>query len=100
MVIKELYIGGFGKLENCAKCRGRKAALNYLLDRMAETFDPEIDDTVFVGHGDCAADAEFLAKSIKERFGVKNVYINYIGAVVGTHTGPGVAVLFYYGKNR
>ena len=89
-----------GKLENLAKCRGRKAALNYLLDRMAETFDPEIDDTVFVGHGDCTADAEFLAKSIRERFGVKNVYINYIGAVVGTHTGPGVAVLFYYGKNR
>ena len=89
-----------GKLENLAKCRGRKAALNYLLDRMAESFDPEIDDTVFIGHGDCAADAEFLAKSIRERFGVKNVYINYIGAVVGTHTGPGVAVLFYYGKNR
>ena len=89
-----------GKLENLAKARGRMASLNYLLDRMAETFDPEIDDTVFIGHGDCAADAEFLAKSVKERFGVKNVYINYIGAVVGTHTGPGVAVLFYYGKNR
>ena len=89
-----------GKLETTAKCRGRKAALNYLLDRMAETFDPEIDDTVFVGHGDCAADAEYLANAVRERFGVKNVYINYIGAVVGTHTGPGVAVLFYYGKNR
>ena len=89
-----------GKLENLAKARGRKASLNYLLDRMAESFDPELSDTVFIGHGDCTADAEFLAKSIKERFGVKNVYINYIGAVVGTHTGPGVAVLFYYGKNR
>ena len=89
-----------GKLENLAKCRGRKAALNYLLDRMAESFDPEIDDTVFVGHGDCPADAEYLANAVRERFGVKNVYINYIGAVVGTHTGPGVAVIFYYGKNR
>ena len=89
-----------GKLETTAKCRGRKAALNYLLDRMAETFDPEIDDTVFVGHGDCAADAEYLANAVRERFGVKNVYINYIGAVVGAHTGPGVAVLFFYGKKR
>ena len=97
---RQFVVDDNGKLENLAKCRGRKAALNYLLDRMAETFDPEIDDTVFIGHGDCAADAEFLAKSVKERFGVKNVYINYIGAVVGTHTGPGVAVLFYYGKNR
>ena len=89
-----------GKLENLAKTRGRKAALSYLLDRMAETFDPGIDDTVFIGHGDCPADAEFLANGVKERFGVKNVYINYIGAVVGAHTGPGVAVVFYFGKNR
>ena len=89
-----------GKLETTAKCRGRKAALNHLLDRMAEQYDPELSDTVFIGHGDCAEDAEYLAKAVKERFGVKNVYINYIGAVVGTHTGPGVAVLFFYGKNR
>ena len=89
-----------GKLENLAKCRGRKAALNYLLDRMAEQFAPEIDDTVFIGHGDCAADAEFLAAAVKERFGTKNVYINFIGAVVGNHTGPGVATLFFFGKNR
>ena len=89
-----------GRLENLAKCRGRKAALNYLLDRMAESFDPEIDDTVFVGHGDCAADAEYLANGVRERFGVKNVYINYIGAVIGAHTGPGVATVFFFGKNR
>ena len=89
-----------GKLENCAKCRGRKAALNYLLDRMAETFDPALCNTVFVGHGDCAADAEYLAKSVKERFGLEKVHINYIGAVVGAHTGPGVATVFFFGKNR
>ena len=89
-----------GKLENCAKCRGRKAALNYLLDRMAEQYDPELCDTVFIGHGDCAADAEFLADAVKERFGVKNVFIHYIGAVVGSHTGPGVATVFFFGKHR
>ena len=89
-----------GRLESLAKCRGRKAALNYLLDRMAESFDPEIDDTVFIGHGDCLADAQYLESKIRERFGVKNVYINYIGAVVGSHTGPGVAVIFFYGKKR
>ena len=89
-----------GRLESLAKCRGRKAALNYLLDRMAESFDPEIDDTVFIGHGDCLADAQYLESQIRARFGVKNVYINYIGAVVGAHTGPGVAVIFFYGKKR
>ena len=89
-----------GRLESLAKCRGRKAALNYLLDRMAESFDPEIDDTVFIGHGDCMEDAKDLEQKVRERFGVQNVHINYIGAVVGAHTGPGVAVLFFYGKKR
>ena len=89
-----------GRLESLAKCRGRKAALNYLLDRMAESFDPEIDDTVFIGHGDCMEDAKYLEQKVRERFGVQNVHINYIGAVVGAHTGPGVAVLFFYGRKR
>ena len=89
-----------GKLENLAKARGRKASLNYLLDRMAETFDPELSDTVFIGHGDCLADAQTLESAIRSRFGVKNVYINYVGAVIGAHTGPGVAVIGFFGKNR
>ena len=89
-----------GKLENFAKARGRKASLNCLLDRMAETFDPELSDTVFIGHGDCMADAEYAAEQVKSRFGVKNVVIVYVGAVIGAHTGPGVVVLFHYGKKR
>ena len=89
-----------GKLENVSKTRGRKAALNHLLDRMAETFDPNISDTVFIGHGDCPDDAEYLASQVRERFGVKDVSIFYVGAVIGSHTGPGVAVVFYFGKNR
>ena len=89
-----------GRLESLAKCRGRKAALNYLLDRMAESFDPEIDDTVFIGHGDCMEDAKYLEQKVRERFGGQSVHSNYIGAVVGAHTGPGVAVLFFYGKKR
>ena len=89
-----------GKLENLAKARGRKASLNYLLDRMAESFDPELSDTVFIGHGDCLADAQTLESAIRSHFGVKNVYINYVGAVIGAHTGPGVAVIGFFGKNR
>ena len=89
-----------GKLESLAKCRGRKAALNYLLERMAEQFDPALCDTVFIGHGDCAEDAKYLADQVRARFGVKHVYINYIGAVIGSHTGPGVATVFFFGKKR
>lgn len=89
-----------GKLENLAKCRGRKAALNYLLDRVAESLLPELSDTVTIGHGDCLADAEYLARELRSRFGVKDVIINYVGPVIGAHTGPGVVFIGFYGKNR
>ena len=89
-----------GKLENLAKCRGRKAALNYLLDRMAESWIPELNDTVYIGHGDCMADAEYLKAGILERFGDREVLIDYVGAVIGAHTGPGVVFIAFYGKQR
>ena len=89
-----------GRLESFAKARGRKGAIKYLLDRMADSFDPELGDTVFVAHGDCPEEAEQLSAEIKSRFGVKNVVIGYVGAVIGAHTGPGVLVIFHFGKNR
>ena len=89
-----------GKLEPFAKARGRKGAIKYLLDRMTETFAPELRDTVFIAHGDCPDEAEQLAAEIKSRFGVKNVVIGYVGAVIGAHTGPGVLVIFHFGKHR
>ena len=89
-----------GKLENVGKTRGRKAAMNHLLERMAESQIAELNDTVCIGHGDCLADAEYLAAQIKSRFGVKNVIINYVGAVIGAHTGPGVVFIAFFGKNR
>ena len=89
-----------GRLESYAKARGRKAAISQLLERMAETFDPELSDTVFIAHGDCLAEAEQLSAEVKARFGVKNVVIGYVGAVIGAHTGPGVLVLFHFGKHR
>ena len=89
-----------GKLDSCAKSRGRKAAINYLLARMEESFDPTLSDTVFIGHGDCEAEAQAMAEAIKTRCGVKHVFINYVGAVIGAHTGPGVLVVAFFGKNR
>ena len=89
-----------GRLDSCAKSRGRKAAINYLLARMEESFDPTRSDTVFIGHGDCEAEAQAMAETIKTRFGVKHVCINDVGAVIGAHTGPGVLVVGFFGKNR
>ena len=58
------------------------------------------NDIIFISHGDCPEDAQFVADLIKERFGYENFMIGYIGATIGAHSGPGTVALFYMGDHR
>lgn len=95
-----LHVDNEGHLINMGKTRGRRASLDALVDHMAETATDPQDQTVFISHGDALADAEYVASEIKRRLGVKNVVINTIGPVVGTHSGPGTLALFFFGSHR
>lgn len=95
-----LHVDNDGHLINIGKARGRHASLKALVDRMEQTaIDPK-DQTVFISHGDCEEDAELVAQMVKDRFGVQNVYLNYVGPVIGAHSGPGTLALFYVGVER
>ena len=95
-----MHVDNEGRLIPVSKARGRKASLTALVDRMAATaIDPE-NQTVFISHGDCLADAEFVAEEVRRRLGVKTVHINYVGPVIGNHSGPGTMALFFLGKER
>ena len=58
------------------------------------------EQTVFVSHGDCPQDCAYVVEQLKKRFGVKNVFTNPIGPVIGTHSGPGTVALFFLAENR
>ena len=92
-----IHVNDEGKLVSVAKTRGRKAAIDYITKKVGEATDKEM---VFVGHGDCPEDAEVCAAILKEKYGVRNVHIGYVGAVIGAHTGPGVLVTFFLGEKR
>ena len=95
-----LHVDDKGRLINVAKARGRKAAIDALLNKMKETaIDPE-NQTVFISHGDVIEDAEYLAQRIKSELHVKDVKIGYVGPVIGAHAGPGVLALFFIGTER
>jgi DegV family protein with EDD domain len=88
-----------GKLATVGKCRGRKAAMEYLANKLLE--DGTDVETIFIAHGDCPEDAEALeALCRNKRPDVKNVMTGYVGGVIGAHTGPGVLVVFFLGKHR
>ena len=95
-----LHVDGEGHLINVGKARGRQASLKALVDRMEETAIDSGSLTVFISHGDCLEDAQTVAEMVKERFGVRDVYINYVGPVIGAHSGPGTLALFYMGTER
>ena len=92
-----LLINGEGKLQAGSKVRGRKAALEAIAAKAGEATDKE---NVYLFHGDCLADAEKCVAIMKEKYGVKNVHLGYIGSVVGSHVGPGALVLGYLGEKR
>ena len=95
-----LHVDDEGHLINVAKARGRKAAIEALAKKVGETGLPGENDTVFISHGDCIDDVKILEAILKEKYGIKNVFTYYVGAVIGSHSGPGTLALFFMGNKR
>ena len=95
-----IHVDDAGKLDTVDKTRGRKAALDYLVKKAVDTAENPGEQTMFVSHSDCLEDAEYIAGQLKEKCGVKDVKICDIGPVIGSHTGPGCTVLFFFGGPR
>ena len=95
-----MHVDDTGHLVPVSKARGRRASLLALVDRMEETAVNPAEQTVFISHGDCEEDARFVAEEVRRRFGVSEVHINYVGPVIGNHSGPGTLALFFLGSHR
>ena len=97
-----LHVDDEGHLVMLSKVRGRKKSLIGLVDCMEKQLGDWKDknDIIFISHGDCPEDAQFVADLIKEHFGYENFMIDYIGATIGAHSGPGTVALFYMGDHR
>lgn len=95
-----LHVDNEGRLINIGKARGRQASLKALVDKMEKTVTEEGKKTVFISHGDCRKDAVAVADMVRERFGTQDIRINYVGPVIGAHSGPGTLALFYLGTER
>ncbi len=94
-----LHMDNEGRLIFMEKVRGRRASIKRMLEKMRETaIEPE-KQIVFMSHGDCIEDAEYLAGRIREEWNVE-VVINYVGPVIGSHSGPGTLALFFLGTER
>lgn len=97
-----LSINNEGKIETMGKERGRKAAMNTLVKKVAELGANLQENTIMIGHGDCEEDAQALANQLQEKLGVpsEHILLQCLGAVIGSHIGPGTVAVFFEGKEK
>lgn len=95
-----MHVDNKGRLINVEKARGRKAALDSLINKMKATAIKPETQTCFICHGDCEEDAKYVADRMKNELGVPEVIIGYTGPVIGAHSGPGTLAIFYLGTER
>ncbi len=94
-----MHVDNEGKLVKVTTARGRRASIDALFNKMKDTM-LDCNETVFISHGDCIDDAEYLANRIRNEMGIADVQINYVGPVIGAHSGPGTLALFFLGRER
>lgn len=97
-----LHVDAEGKLVSLSKVRGRKQSIQALVDKMEQNIGSWKNEKqpIFISHGDCMEDAQYLAKLVKERFGYEEFLINDVGPTIGAHSGPGTLALFFLGETR
>ena len=97
-----LYVDNEGHLIPLKNVRGRRKSLSGLVTMMEERIGDWKDKNtkIFISHGDCQEDAEYVAKLVREKFGYETFLINTIGATIGAHAGPGTVALFFLGEYR
>ena len=96
-----LHCDDEGALSMVSKCRGRRASVNALAEKVATaSFADVATQRIYICHGDCLGDAEYLAAQITEKTGATDIQIYYTGAVIGSHSGPGTLAVFFLGPAR
>lgn len=93
-----------GKLMPRKKIRGKKNVMAEIVQMMENYAEDRLNynGKCFISHSNCFDDARKAADLIEAKFPHMEgkVMINSIGAVIGSHTGPGTVALFFVGDQR
>lgn len=80
------------------KVKGRQASMDEIVNMLKEAMTDPQNETVYIAHADCSEDAEYLKNKVREVIAPKNIYVNYIGPIIGASIGPGAVAMFGMGK--
>lgn len=95
-----LYVDIDGKLQNFAKVKGTKKLLKSLVTYVDDNILDATSQVIYLSHAGCPDVAIQLADMIKEVVPVKDIIINHIGMVIGSHTGPDALAIIFEANGR
>ena len=95
-----LHVDDEGHLINIGKAMGRKKSLHTLVENLFAGADMDENDPIFISHGDCMEDVEYVKKLLLEKMPNVKIYVHYVGPVIGAHTSAGVVAIFNKGTHR
>ncbi len=95
-----LYGDNEGHIVSCAKCRGRKKAIDAIVEKYrTKAVDPQ-NSRVAISHGDCLEEAQALAERVCQIAKPKELILCPHEPLTGSHVGPGMLALFFFGDSR
>ena len=89
-----------GAIVECGKCRGRRRVIDAIVQKYVEKIRFPKKQRVFISHGDCLDDAEELARRVREVAEPRELIICPHEPMTGSHVGPGMLALFFFGNER
>jgi DegV family protein with EDD domain len=89
-----------GHIVVCQKCRGRKKAVDTLAQLYKDRVVKPENQYVAISHGDCLEEAEALAEKIRAIAEPKELIFCPHEPVTGSHVGPGMLAVFFFGEGR
>lgn len=96
-----LYIDTDGKLGLTGVARGRKKGMRQLVDLYSKTAVQQgTGQMVVIGHADCQKDAEKMGDLVRKADPSVDIVICNIGPVIGSHVGPEMLALVFWGEDR
>lgn len=80
------------------KVKGRGNSLNEIVRLLKESIINSENQRIYIAHADCAEEAEEVKKMIEEQIPCKEIYVGYIGPIIGASIGPDAIAVFAFGK--
>ena len=96
-----ICLGRGGKMEAVEKVRGHKKTLRTIVERTVQHIEHPEAQTIVILHGDVPEAADELAAMLRERIPtLKDIRIQIVGPVIGSHCGPGTLASVFMGGER